>query len=144
MGWLKKKYNNLVTDPEATERLKRILGIAEVAKRESLQVETAEIEARVKEVRAQYTDKDIDVDKLRELVEEELLTEKTMKWLEEHATIELVPEGSLTPNVDTQSEIVTSDEAEYEAETNHLEEDTQSEVVTASLDEVETTIAQDE
>ena len=130
--------------PEATERLKRMLGIAEVAKRESLQVETAEIAARVKEVRAQYTDKDIDVDKLRELVEEELLTEKTMKWLEEHATIELVPEGSLTPNVDTQSEIVTSDEAEYEAESNHLEEDTQSSVVNASSDEVEATIAQDE
>ena len=107
-------------------------------------METAEIEARVKEVRAQYTDKDIDVDKLRELVEEELLTEKTMKWLEEHATIELVPEGSLTPNVDTQSEIVTSAESDAGAESNHLEEDTQSSIVNASSDEVEATIAQDE
>ena len=117
--------------PEAIERLKRLLAIAEVAKRESLQVETAEIEARVKELMAQYTDKDIDINKLREVVEEELLTEKTMKWLEEHATIELVPEGSLTPDVDTQSEIVTSaDETEdAAAETNALEVDTQEEEV---------------
>ncbi len=43
----------------------------------------------------------------REVVEEELLTEKVMNWLEEHATIELVPEGSL---------ILSSDEETQEQE----------------------------
>jgi len=44
---------------------------------------------------AQYAGKDIDVDRLREVVAEEL-TEKIMNWLEENATVELVAEGSLT------------------------------------------------
>jgi trigger factor len=81
--------------PEAIERLKRSLALQEVAKRESIQVEKAAVETRVKELMAQYAEQDIDIDRLREVVEEELLTEKIMKWLEEHATIELVPEGSL-------------------------------------------------
>ena len=83
--------------PEAIDRLKRSLALREVAKRESLLVEKGELEARIKELMAQYTGKDIDIDRLREVVEEELLTEKVMNWLEEHATIELVPEGSLAP-----------------------------------------------
>lgn len=82
--------------PEAIERLQRSFALQEVAKRESLSFEPAEVEARLKELIAQYEGKDIDQDRLREVVEEELLTEKIMKWLEEHATIELVPEGSLS------------------------------------------------
>lgn len=78
-----------------------------MAKRESLIVEKEEVQARVKELMAQYAGKDIDLERLREVVEEELLTEKVMDWLEEHATIELVPEGSL---------ILSSDEETQEQE----------------------------
>lgn len=82
--------------PEAISSLKRSLAIREVAKRESIQVESAEIEARTKELMQQYEGKeDIDFERLREVVEEELLKEKILNWLEEHSTIELVPEGSL-------------------------------------------------
>lgn len=97
--------------PEAIERLKRSLALQEVAKRESISVEPATVEARVKELLQQYADKDIDRDRLREVVEEELLTEKIMDWLEEHSTIELVPEGSLTAKEeDEQEEIASSGE----------------------------------
>lgn len=81
--------------PEAIDRLKRSLALQEVAKRESIEVEPAEIEARVQELMQQYSGQDIDRDRLREVVEEELVTEKIMNWLEEHSTIELVPKGSL-------------------------------------------------
>lgn len=81
--------------PEAIQQLKRSLAVQEVAKLESLQVEPAAIEARIQELKSQYAGKDIDLERLREVVEEELMTEKVMSWLEEHATVELVAAGSL-------------------------------------------------
>jgi len=100
--------------PEAIDRLKRVLALREVAKRESIQVEKEAVEARVKELMTQYAGKDIDVERLREVVEEELLTEKIMNWLEEHSTLELVAAGSLEASeTDTQQEVVaTADAAE--------------------------------
>lgn len=141
--------------PEATERLKRALALQEVAKRESISVETAAVAARVKELLAQYTDEKVDVDRLREVVEEELLTEKIMKWLEEHATIELVPEGSLNaPVVDTQEasgageavvasadEVETADVVVTTGINQTAETETQEEVVVASTEQEEETDA---
>ncbi len=95
--------------PEAIERLRRSQALREVAKRESLQVEPAAVEARIKELMAEYSGQDIDMNRLREVVEEELLTEKIMSWLEEHCTIELVPAGSLKPSQEeNQAEIAAS------------------------------------
>ena len=100
--------------PEAIDRLKRSLALQEVAKRESIKVEPAEIEARVQELMQQYSGQDIDRQRLREVVEEELVTEKIMNWLEEHSTIELVPKGSLAAGDSEQleaEEIVSAEEA---------------------------------
>lgn len=80
---------------DAIERIKRTLALREVAKQESISVEPAAVEAKVKELIQQYSDKDIDPEKMREFVEEDLLKEKIVAWLEEHSTIELVPEGTL-------------------------------------------------
>jgi trigger factor len=41
---------------------------------------------------------------LQEFVREDLLKQKTLKWLEEKGTIELVPEGSLNPPAAEESE----------------------------------------
>jgi trigger factor len=104
--------------PEAIERLKRLLALQEVAKRESIQLEPGVVEARVKELMAQYAGKDIDVDRLREVVAEELLTEKIMNWLEENATVELVAEGSLIESdADTQEEVMAIDVEASDADT---------------------------
>jgi trigger factor len=100
--------------PEATDRLKRTLALREVSKRESIQVSSEEIAARVKELLEQYADEDVDVDRLREIVEDELLSEKIFNWLEEHSTIELVPEGTL-------SEVATATEDEATATENEAE-----------------------
>jgi trigger factor len=86
--------------PEALTRLKRTLLLGEIAKQESLEVEPDAVEAKVSELLADYQERgmeDIDMDRLREVVEEDLLREKIFAWLEEHNTIELVPEGTLKP-----------------------------------------------
>jgi len=104
--------------PDAIDRLKRSLGLREVATRESIQVEPAAVATRSQDLMQQYSDdKDIDPEKLREFVENELLTEKIIKWLEERSTIELVPEGSLNATEsENQAEAEVEAEAEAEAE----------------------------
>ncbi|WP_017316428.1 trigger factor [Mastigocladopsis repens] len=82
---------------EAIERIKRSLSLREIGKRESIQVSEAEIAARVQELMEQYSEKDVDEERLREVVENEMLTEKIIDWLLERSTVELVAEGSLSP-----------------------------------------------
>ncbi|WP_414514445.1 trigger factor [Nostoc sp. PCC 9305] len=82
---------------EAIERIKRSLSLREIGKRESIEVTPEEIAARVTELLEQYSEEqDVDEDKLRSIVENELLTEKIIDWLLEHSSVELVPEGSLS------------------------------------------------
>jgi trigger factor len=87
--------------PDAIDRLKRTLALGEVAKLESLTVEPEEVNAKVKQIladlEAQNQAQDIDPDRLKTVVAEDLLKEKIVDWLIEHSTIELVPEGTLTP-----------------------------------------------
>ncbi len=74
--------------PEAMVRLKRTLILAEVAKQESLSVETVTIEERYQELLQQLSDRKIDRDKLRQVVTDELLEEKVFDWLIKHSKIE--------------------------------------------------------
>ena len=90
--------------PEAIEKLKQSLALAEVAKLESLSVEDSEVAAEVAKIRKQFPKGNFDPENLREFVAEDLLKQKTLKWLEEKGTIELVPEGSLNPAADEEAE----------------------------------------
>jgi trigger factor len=81
--------------PEAIDKLKRTLALREVGKRESIKASEEEIEARKKEIMEEYAEQDVDPDRVQEVVENELLTEKIIDWLLERSSIELVPEGSL-------------------------------------------------
>jgi len=82
--------------PDAIVRLKQSLALQEIAKRESLTVEPEAIQAKIKELMEQLSGQNVDPKRVREVVESDLIKEKAIKWLEEHATIELVPKGSLT------------------------------------------------
>jgi trigger factor len=84
--------------PDAIVRLKQSLALQEIAKRESLTVEPEAIQAKIKELMEQLSGQNVDPKRVREVVESDLIKEKAIKWLEEHATIELVPKGSLTRN----------------------------------------------
>ena len=104
---------------EAIERIKRSLSLREVAKRESIEVTPEEIAARVTELLEQYPEEqDVDEDRLRSIVENELLTEKTIDWLLEHSSIELVLEGSLSPAEETEDA-----ESDAEADAPQTEEE---------------------
>ena len=81
--------------PDAIDRIKRTLALGEVAKRESLTTSEAEVNDKVREVMADLEGRDVDPDRLRSAVAEDLLKEKILAWLEEHNMIELVPEGTL-------------------------------------------------
>ncbi|MDZ8184483.1 MAG: trigger factor [Nostoc sp. ChiSLP02] len=90
--------------PEAIERLKRSLSLREVGKRESIQTTPDEIKTRVTELLQEYPDEqDVDEERLRSMVENELLTEKIIDWLLEHSSVELVAEGSLAPAEETEA-----------------------------------------
>ncbi|WP_414527361.1 trigger factor [Nodularia chucula] len=94
---------------EAIERLKRSLGLLEVSKKESIEVTAEEVQTRVTELMEQYKDQDIDTERMRSVVENELLTEKIVDWLLEHSSVELVPEGSLTPAAETSEDSETTE-----------------------------------
>jgi trigger factor len=102
--------------PEAIERLKRTLSLQEIGKRESIEVATAEVQARVALLIAEYPDQDLDENRLRGVVKEELLTKKILDWLLERSSVELVAEGSLSA-----AEATESTEAVQEAETSNPE-----------------------
>jgi trigger factor len=122
--------------PDAIARIQRTLALGEVAKRESIKVEEAEVVAKVDEILEQYADQtqDIDMDRLRQSVEDDLLREKILTWLEENATVELVPEGSLTPpeTLESDADADTLEAAQTALESAAEESDEQSEEVAAS------------
>lgn len=80
---------------EAITKLKLGLALREVSIRESIQASSEEIEARVTEQMQQYSGQDVDIERVRSGVENQLLTEKIIDWLLEHSSVELVPEGNL-------------------------------------------------
>ncbi|MEM1252091.1 MAG: trigger factor [Cyanobacteria bacterium P01_H01_bin.21] len=97
--------------PEATERLRRTLALGEVAKQESITVDEEAVVARMEEMMAEVDDPaNIDRDRLKQVVNEDLLKEKILAWLSDNAAIELVPEGTL--NQDEESDVAAAAEEE--------------------------------
>jgi trigger factor len=76
--------------PEAMTRIQRTLALAEVAKQQSITVDEAELESAFRNSLQQLGDRKIDRDRLRDVVEEDLLEAKVLKWLQEQAQVELV------------------------------------------------------
>ncbi len=109
--------------PDAIQRLKQSLALQEIVKRESLTVEPEAIETKVKEVLEQLAGQNVDPERVQEVVESDLLKEKAVKWLEEHATIELVPKGSLAKEEATGEDvsIEAAVQSEIEAATQTID-----------------------
>ncbi|MGV0027125.1 trigger factor [Phormidesmis priestleyi] len=101
--------------PDAIDRIKRTLAMGEVAKQEAIETTEAEINERVKEVLADLEGRDVDPDRLRTAVAEDLLKEKILTWLEEHNSVELVPEGTLKKDEDVEDEEEGTEEGIDEA-----------------------------
>jgi trigger factor len=99
--------------PEAVSRIKRTLALGEIAKQESITVEDDELKAKVDEILADLAEeREIDHDRLRDVVNEDLLKEKIVTWLIEHSTVELVPEGTLVKEEELEELEATPDASE--------------------------------
>jgi trigger factor len=83
------------TRPEAIKNLQTIVILREIAKKESLEPELEAVEKKIKEVTRELGDRNIDHQRLRKMVQDDLLTEKTLDWLQSQAKVELLPKGSL-------------------------------------------------
>jgi trigger factor len=100
--------------PEAIQRLKQTQVIKQIAKTESLEPEAEAIETKIKELLEQFGDRDIDKERLRAMVVEDLTAEKTLDFLQKKATVELVPKGTLVKELSEEEtlEVTGKDEEE--------------------------------
>ncbi|MFQ3616741.1 MAG: trigger factor [Cyanobacteriota bacterium] len=95
--------------PEAIARLRRTMALGEVAKQESITVDAAEVDAKIQEILKDLEGQSIDRDRLREVVEEDLIRDKIFEFLEANSTVELVPEGTLVKEQPATDEPVEAD-----------------------------------
>jgi trigger factor len=78
--------------PEAEQRLRRSLALQALAKAEAIEVAEAELEAKVKDVSHGINQQgNIDPQRLRQVVGDDLLQEKLLDWLEGNSTISEKP-----------------------------------------------------
>ena len=105
--------------PEAVTNLQKSLILKEIAKKEGLEPDEAAINAKIEEIRPQLSGQEVDEDRLRQMVTEDLLSENTYSFLREKAAVELVPEGSLSES-EAEAESDIEDESE-EVETAEVE-----------------------
>ena len=83
--------------PEAIKLLKQELILNKIAQLENLRPDEEAIEKRFQEISRQLQRNDIDPAKLYSVVQDQLQTQKVLEWLQEKATVELVPKGTLKP-----------------------------------------------
>jgi trigger factor len=105
-----KMKENCRTD--AVKNLKQQLAIAEIAQQETITVSDEDIVAKMSEVLPQLAGEDIDENRLRSYITEDLQKEKTLNWLKDNAAVELVPEGSLKPVADLDAAEAAEGESE--------------------------------
>ncbi|MDX2242699.1 MAG: trigger factor [Leptolyngbyaceae cyanobacterium bins.302] len=107
--------------PEAIERIKRTLGLGEIAKQEDIKATEEEISAKLSEVLEDLGESTagIDPERLKTVVAEDVLKEKIMDWLIDHSTIEMVPEGTLAEVDEDSDELLEAADSivDVEAET---------------------------
>jgi trigger factor len=80
---------------DAVNNLKQQLSIVEIAQKEGIVVTDEAIVAKMSEILPQLAGQDIDENRLRAYITEDLQKEQTLLWLKDNAKVELVPEGSL-------------------------------------------------
>lgn len=103
--------------PDAIASLKKTLAIKEVARQQSITATEEEIQAKCEEMMQQLKGQEVDPERLRMVATDDLISKKTYQWLEEHSTIELVPEGTLTQDSqDSEDSAEDSEEVVAEAQ----------------------------
>jgi trigger factor len=98
--------------PEAIENLKKSSILDKIAQQEGLKPSEDKIAAKMAEITKELSGEDLDRDKLRAMVVDDLVSEKTFDWLREKVQVELVPEGSLSESEPKPEASETSQEEE--------------------------------
>ncbi len=96
---------------EAVVRVQRTMALAEVAEQESIEVTTEDLEKRFQEVIASAGDRDLDRDRLKDVLEEELLQEQVIAWLKEQSVVTLT-EPKPEEELDSSTESAANTETE--------------------------------
>ena len=74
--------------PEAEERLRRSFALTALAEAESISVDDKAVDDKVEEVKKDLSaDANIDPDRLRQAVMDDLIQDQLMGWLEENSTL---------------------------------------------------------
>jgi trigger factor len=108
--------------PDAIKKIKERLILQAIAEKESITPTTEAIDNRITEVKTELAGQNIDENRLKQMIVQEMVTENTLNWLQEKATVELVPKGSLSePTTETEVETETETETETEVETTDTE-----------------------
>ena len=83
---------------EAENNLRRNLALNALSKQENIDVSEEEIHAKLKEVKLELSNKkNIDENRLKQVISDDLLQEKLLKWLDENNTvIEIIPSKEKT------------------------------------------------
>lgn len=102
--------------PEASRNLHAHIILQKIAEKEGITVSEEEIKARCEEIRQQLKD-DVDESRLENYVKSELTAEKTLQWLENHNQIELVPQGSLSKEENSQTQSDSQPQSQPNLET---------------------------
>jgi trigger factor len=125
------------TRPDAVDRLRRTLALGEVAKAEEITIEEEALQAKIDETMKAIEDpSQIDPDRLREVLHEELLQEKILDWLESESTVELVPEGTLKQEED-EAEAAAAEPVEVETAASEATVEVEAEATPADDSEEE-------
>jgi trigger factor len=100
--------------PEAIATLKSQLMITEIAKQESLEPTEEETDAKITDLQEQFKGQKIDQDRLENYVYATLIEDKVLTWLKEIVSVELLPEGSLSP-AETEEDAPENEDSEIDA-----------------------------
>lgn len=129
---------------DAIPRLKRTLAIAEVAKAESIEVETDAVEKRCQEILKDLQGQDIDRDRLEAVVEDELLHKQVIVWLTEHSSVELVEPNSEDKTAENSAAAETEDSTSSEEKPKTAKKSTKSTAKKTSTKKAKSVKAPDE
>ena len=87
----KTSYNNTVR----SLRISFVIG--EIAKKEGIKVDAAELESEMANIRQQYAGEEIDEEQARSRVEAELERKKVLEFLKNANTVKLIPKKAAAP-----------------------------------------------
>lgn len=105
------------TRPEAIEQIKARLALTKVAEQESITATEEEIKTESLELRKQLGDQAVDPGRLRAVVEADIIKRKTLEWLVENATIDLIealPDEESEEDLDDETELTDEDTSSEE------------------------------